>query len=314
MLDFRHASYRLCVNWGKEAMPSGHQAVQRMICAVSAITTAALISSASAAFGQTAKDLVGSWTLVSAVNTAADGVTTDSFGPNPAGMVIFAADGHFALVNAKGDLPKFATDDRSLGTPEQDKAIVEGSVALFGTYALADKTITFKIQGGTWPGWTGTEQKGTGVSYMGDDLKWTLTAVTGGRTDFTFKRLQPVVAAATPSLPTPLPSRLNRFVPSGEERLIQFYTTLFIDCSQRGPTVGRISSMPRHGVLTLSQGDSFPSYNPNSVLARCNDKKVPGLVISYKSEDGYVGEDDASVLVIFADGGASQVDILFLVR
>jgi hypothetical protein len=284
-------------------------------CIVAVVTAAASLGGLSGrVIAQTAKDLVGSWSVVSAVNTAADGVTTNAFGANPAGMIIFAEDGHFALVDTRADLPKFTTDNRKLGAPEENKAIVEGSIALFGTYALADKTITFKIEGGTWPGWNGTEQKGIGVSYMGDDLKWTIASTTGGRTDITLKRLKAAGAAAAPSLPVPTPARLNRFVPSGEERLIQFYTTLYVDCSQRGPTVGRINSKPQHGVITLTQGDSFPFYNPGSPLSRCNDKKVPGLFITYKSEDGYIGEDNASVLVIFADGGASQLDILFLVR
>jgi hypothetical protein len=263
---------------------------------------------------QTAKDLVGSWKLVSAVNKAADGVTGDAFGSSPAGMIIFAEDGHFALVSARADLPKFASDNRKLGTPEENKAVVEGSIGLFGTYAVADKTITFKVEGGTWPGWSGTEQKGIDVSYMADDLKWTIASSTGGTTDVTLKRLKTAGAPVAPSLPVPTPARVNRFVPSGEERLIQFYTTLFVDCTQRGPTVGRINAKPQHGVVTLTQGNSFPFYNAGSALSRCNDKKVPGLVISYKSEDGYIGEDNASVLVIFADGGASQLDILFLVR
>jgi hypothetical protein len=289
-----------------------YRAVQCVIAVVTATAGSGWLPGGAVA--QTAKDLVGSWAVVSAVNTAADGVTTDAFGSKPAGMIIFADDGHFALVDTRADLPKLAADNRKLGTPEENKAIVEGSIALFGSYALADKTITFKIEGGTWPGWNGTEQRGIGVSYLGDDLKWTAASSTGGTTDITLRRLKAAGAAAAPSLPVPTPARLNRFVPSGEERLVQFYTTLFIDCTQRGPTVGRINAKPRHGVVTLTQGDSFPFYNPGSALSRCNDKKVPGLLITYKSDDGYVGEDNASVLVIFADGGASQLDILFLVR
>jgi hypothetical protein len=116
------------------------------------------------------------------------------------------------------------------------------------------------------------------------------------------------------SIPDLRPVNLNRFVPTAEERSVIFYTSLFPDCSSKGPIVGRIIAKPAHGTLNFAQADSFPSYGSGSTLAACNNKKVPGLHINYKSEDGYVGEDQAGVLLIFPDGFASQLQILFLVR
>jgi hypothetical protein len=298
-----------------------------VVAAIAAVGFAWLPGSALA---QTARDLVGSWTLVSAVNTAADGTRTDSFGASPKGLYAFESNGRFTIVVMRADLPKFASDNRNEGTPEENKSVVQGSIALFGTYAVADKLITLKVEASTWPSWIGTEQKRIVGSYTGDELKWTAAASVGGISEFTLRRVKPEgvaaaaparpapaapgATAAPPSLPVPSPVHLNRFVPSGDERLVAFYPTLFVDCSQRGPTVGRITSKPAHGALGLTQGDSFAFYNPNSSMAGCSNKKVNGLLVTYKSDDGYVGEDNASVLLIFADGSASQLDLLFLVR
>jgi hypothetical protein len=41
---------------------------------------------------------------------------------------------------------------------------------------------------------------------------------------------------------------------------------------------------------------------------------VKGLNINYTSDNDFVGEDNATVLLIFPDGFASQLQILFLVR
>jgi hypothetical protein len=121
----------------------------------------------------------------------------------------------------------------------------------------------------------------------------------------------PVPPANIPDL---RPVNLNRFVPSAEERTVAFYSSLFPDCSTKGPIVGRVVAKPSHGAVNFVQTDSFPLYGTASTLAVCNNKKVQGLNINYKSDDGYVGEDNATLLLIFPDGFASQLQILFLVR
>jgi hypothetical protein len=130
----------------------------------------------------------------------------------------------------------------------------------------------------------------------------------------------PVAAQEAPppvppaSIPDLRPVNLNRFVPTAEERTVAFYSSLFPDCSSKGPIVGRLTTKPEHGTLNFVPTDSFPFYGSASTLAACNTKKVPGLNINYKSDNDYVGEDHATILLIFPDGFASQLQILFLVR
>src|SRR5262249_5433683 len=78
--------------------------------------------------------LVGAWTLVSTKYKFPDGKTVDTFGPNPRGTMILDASGHMALINMRTSLPKFAANDRTKGTPEAYKAIVEVCFVVFGTY------------------------------------------------------------------------------------------------------------------------------------------------------------------------------------
>jgi Lipocalin-like domain len=51
---------------------------------------------------QTAKDLVGSWTLESDTTTS-DGRKIQPFGTDPNGIAIFDGGGHFAIVNSRPD-------------------------------------------------------------------------------------------------------------------------------------------------------------------------------------------------------------------
>jgi hypothetical protein len=80
------------------------------------------------AVAQTAKELVGTWTLVS-ITFEQNGKKTDFYGPNPRGQLTFDADGHFSEILTRSDLPNFASNNRMAGTAEENKSIVLGSLA-----------------------------------------------------------------------------------------------------------------------------------------------------------------------------------------
>ena len=158
------------------------------LCATTALGVALLASHAAA---QTAKDIVGTWKQVSNINIAPDGRRSEPFGPNPNSILTFDANGRFVLVNTRPDLPKFVSNNRMQGTAEENKAIVQGSIAYFGTYSVVDKVIIQKLEGSTWPNWTGTDQKRPIISFMGDDMKFTVPAASlGGTGEVTYKRLK----------------------------------------------------------------------------------------------------------------------------
>jgi hypothetical protein len=153
---------------------------------------AALALSTSAAMAQTARDLAGTWQLVSSV-TEKDGTKTDQFGAGAKGMLTLDADGHFMLTIIGSDLPRFASNNRAAGTPDENKAVVSKSIAMIGTYAVssADKTLTFKVDSATFPNWNGTEQRRLLASGDKDELKYvTPTASSGGVGTVTWRRMK----------------------------------------------------------------------------------------------------------------------------
>src|SRR5574337_200972 len=100
------------------------------------------------AFGEPSSlqaQLVGAWTYVAVDTVRPDGTRSAMYGSSPQGMAIFDANGHYALLTARPDLPRFASGNRMDGTSEEYKAISQGSISHFGRYAVneADKTITF---------------------------------------------------------------------------------------------------------------------------------------------------------------------------
>jgi hypothetical protein len=125
------------------------------------------------AVAQTAKDLVGTWTLVS-ITLEQDGKKTDMYGANPQGQLIFDPNGRFTTIFLRSDVPKFASGNRETGTPEENKAAVQGGIAYFGTYSVSetDKIITYHLEGSTFPNWRGVDQKRI-FKLSGDDFSYT---------------------------------------------------------------------------------------------------------------------------------------------
>jgi hypothetical protein len=109
------------------------------------------------------EQLVGTWNFVIAEITAADGKKTLPFGDKPKGQIIFTQDGHFSQVHISSGLPRVASNNRLAGTDADNRAIVQGTLALFGTYTVdeAKKTLTFNITASTFPNQEGTSQTRT---------------------------------------------------------------------------------------------------------------------------------------------------------
>ena len=138
--------------------------------AVSTATVFGLALMAGSAAAQSAKDLMGSWTIVS----------VDGYGPNPKGFLTFDGNGRYSLQLLRSDLQKYASNSRTQGTPAEYKATVDGSLSYFGTYALSGSDLTLHVDGSTFPNWIGTDQKRVKVSITGDELKYTNMAPSGG--------------------------------------------------------------------------------------------------------------------------------------
>ena len=122
------------------------------------------------------------WTLVSVYNEQ-DGKRTEPFGPTPKGVFMLDRSGRFVQFFLRAGLSKFASNNRAAGTPEENRAIVQGSNAYFGTYSVSDKDalMTMQIDGSTFPNWDGVAQKRL-IVLKGDELTLTNPAAAVGGT------------------------------------------------------------------------------------------------------------------------------------
>jgi Lipocalin-like domain len=133
--------------------------------------------------------LIGTWTLVSL--TSGEGANqTLPYGPDPKGTMMVDADGRFSITVVRSDLPKFASNNRMRGTPEENKAIVRGVISYFGTYSIDEAThvLTVNVEGSTFPNFIDGTQ--TRILSFGDDevTYFNPTPSMGGSAKVTYRR------------------------------------------------------------------------------------------------------------------------------
>ena len=131
------------------------------LCAITALGLGILCGPTLAQEKTLRQQLIGTWTFVVTEATQPDGKKLLPFGPNPKGVNIFTEDGHFVQIQIADGIPKVASNSRVTGTAEENQAVVQGSLALFGTYTVdeAAKLIIYKVESSTFPNWIGLEQK-----------------------------------------------------------------------------------------------------------------------------------------------------------
>jgi hypothetical protein len=146
---------------------SGRRAVLSVVGAI------AVLGAGASAAQQSSKQLQGHWQLV-LIETERDGKrsVSTSYGENPKGLFIFDASGRYSIQIFRPGLPPFASKDRLAGTPEENKAVVQGMLAHFGTYKVndADSTFTVLPEGSSFPNWTGVQQPARKFTIAGDSL------------------------------------------------------------------------------------------------------------------------------------------------
>lgn len=142
-------------------------------------------------FAQSLQDIAGAWKLFSA-RSIHEGKKIDMYGPNPRGMMSIEANGRYMMMVARANLPKVAAGDRTRATAEENNAIVDGSIAHFGTISVdaAAHTLDLHIEASTYPNWDGADQKRR-FTVDGDELRYSnASGSTGTGTDLVWKRIR----------------------------------------------------------------------------------------------------------------------------
>lgn len=118
--------------------------------AVAALAIAALSAA------QSPNKVVGTWQPISA-SAEVNGKTSRPYGSDPRGRLTFTPDMHFVEFLHDARIPRIASNQRGGGTAEENRAIMAGSLAIYGRYTVDDEG-NFSgntVEGSSFPNWIG---------------------------------------------------------------------------------------------------------------------------------------------------------------
>ncbi len=107
----------------------------------------------------TARQLIGTWRLVSWDRIDDSGRRPGPFGPDATGLITYTADGFmFGTLMAPGRTP-FVGADPFGGTAEESRQALSSYLSYCGRYRVEDDSVVHTVEMSAFPNWTGEDQR-----------------------------------------------------------------------------------------------------------------------------------------------------------
>lgn len=137
-------------------------------------TAAMVLAIAIPVAAQTPNKVIGTWRMTAAT-VEVSGTTSFPYGPEPQGKLVFTSDLHFVEFLHDPRIPRFKSNERGGGTDEENRAVMAGTLALYGRYTVdADGNFSGNtVEGSSFPNWIGDIRTTNELTMMVDGNRMT---------------------------------------------------------------------------------------------------------------------------------------------
>ena len=106
-------------------------------------------------------DLFGTWRLLSFELRASEGASSQPFGSDPRGVLVYDSAGNFSVQLANSGRPEFASGDMQDGTADEIRAAYTGYIAYIGAYDVNETEgyLIHNVDVSLFPNWQGVLQQ-----------------------------------------------------------------------------------------------------------------------------------------------------------
>ncbi len=148
-------------------------------------------SSADPAVAQTPNKVAGTWQIVAAT-VEMNGTTSHPYGLSLQDCVVFTSDMYFVEFLHDPQIPRFKSNERGGGTDEENRAVMAGTLALYGRYSVdADGNFSGNtVEGSSFPNWIGDVRTTNELTMRveGDRMIENFQRLGGARVTIIFER------------------------------------------------------------------------------------------------------------------------------
>jgi hypothetical protein len=107
---------------------------------------------------------------------------------------------------------------------------------------------------------------------------------------------------AAPAYAQFFPNQTARLAASGSPVRLDFVYSTNPDCTAAGHPEIRIIQQPQNGRVEVTKTADFPNFPPSNIRSECNRRRVPGVLVRYTSQRGFVGTDSVTIEGLFPSG------------
>jgi len=126
-----------------------------------------------------AAPLAGAWTLLRVDNVYPDGRRVELYGPNPQGLWLIDAQGHYMMQIVRAQRTPSAAGDKSKGTPEEYRAAALDFNAHYGTVSADGSLLHTHIDHASFPNWDGRDSDSP-YTLKGEELTYIVAKPSSG--------------------------------------------------------------------------------------------------------------------------------------
>ena len=108
--------------------------------------------------GQKRDDLIGTWKLVSAWSTKANGERVPLYGEHPIGFLTYMSDGRMTAIIGDSKRPPLSTEDRIAAPMAERAAAFSTLVSYAGTFRVEKDRVIHRVEISSLQNWVGTDQ------------------------------------------------------------------------------------------------------------------------------------------------------------
>ena len=111
-----------------------------------------------------------------------------------------------------------------------------------------------------------------------------------------------------------LPAKAEVAVVSGGQVTLTTLSEIDQGCNSHGQVSVGLIEQPQGGRIDVRPTRAYPNFISYNTRSRCNTRKLPATLVTYRASPGFTGSDNVTIEAVFPSGGVRRYRFAISVR